>query len=60
MISNTFKAPRGVNKLTYEGVILLGFTSEYYGDFYNNVVDPCVDQGLYILGLLELFHDTKF
>ena len=47
-------------ELTFEGVCSLGFTCKYYGVFHQENVYRCSDQGIYILGLLELFHDTKF
>ncbi len=60
MRSSTFKAPSGINRLTFEGVCLLGFACEYYGVFHQENVHLASGQGLYILVLLELFYDTKF
>jgi len=55
-----FKAPNGIVRLNFSGVSVFDFADKYYGTFYNDVISPCNNQGLYILILLELFYDTKF
>ncbi len=55
-----FKAPQGIIRVNFEGVALLGFANKYYGTFHSEAIDPCSDQSLYILILLELFYDIKF